>query len=138
MEREIYVPIQGPPSGPPPSKDIFINLGEEKIRELVKVFYEEIESSSIRSMFPETLNESIVKSADFMVQVLGGPPYYNQKYGPPRMRMRHFPFIIDEKARRAWLGCYKKALERVQIPERESKLIWDFLVDFSAWMVNSK
>ena len=138
MEREIYVPIQGPPSGPPPSKDIFINLGEEKIRELVQVFYEEIESSSIRSMFPETLNESIAKSADFMVQVLGGPPYYNQKYGPPRMRMRHFPFIIDEKARRAWLGCYKKALERVQIPERESKLIWDFLVDFSAWMVNSK
>jgi hemoglobin len=138
MEREIYVPPVGPPQGPPPSKEIFIKLGEDKIRELVKLFYDEIETSSIRSMFPESLEESIPKSADFMVQVLGGPPNYVQKYGPPRMRMRHIPFIIDEKARRAWLGCYKKALEKSNIPEPENKMIWDFLVDFSSWMVNTK
>ncbi len=138
MEREIYVPQGGPPQGPPPSKEIFIKLGENKIRELVKLFYDEIETSSIRSMFPESLEESIPKSADFMVQILGGPPYYVQKYGPPRMRMRHIPFIIDEKARRAWLGCYKKALEKSNIPEPENKMIWDFLVDFSSWMVNTK
>ena len=138
MEREIYVPPGGPPSGPPPSREIFNLMGEEKIRELVKIFYEEIESSSIRNMFPESLEESIVKSADFMVQVLGGPPYYTRKFGPPRMRMRHFPFIIDEKARRSWLGCYKKALERVQIQEDTKNQIWEFLVSFSSWMVNSK
>ena len=138
MEREIYVPQGGPPQGPPPSKEIFIKLGENKIRELVKLFYDEIETSSIRSMFPDSLEESIPKSADFMVQILGGPPYYVQKYGPPRMRMRHIPFIIDEKARRAWLGCYKKALEKSNIPEPENKMIWDFLVDFSSWMVNTK
>ena len=138
MEREIYVPQGGPPQGPPPSKEIFNKLGENKIRELVKLFYDEIETSSIRSMFPESLEESIPKSADFMVQILGGPPYYVQKYGPPRMRMRHIPFIIDEKARRAWLGCYKKALEKSNIPEPENKMIWDFLVDFSSWMVNTK
>ena len=50
----------------------------------------------------------------------------------------HIPFIIDEKARRAWLGCYKKALEKSNIPEPENKMIWDFLVDFSSWMVNTK
>ena len=138
MEREIYVPQGGPPQGPPPSKEIFNKLGENKIRELVKLFYDEIETSSIRSMFPESLEESIPKSADFMVQILGGPPYYVQKYGSPRMRMRHIPFIIDEKARRAWLGCYKKALEKSNIPEPENKMIWDFLVDFSSWMVNTK
>ena len=138
MEREIYVPQGGPPQGPPPSKEIFIKLGENKIRELVKLFYDEIETSSIRSMFPESLEESIPKSADFMVQILGGPPNYVQKYCPPRMRMRHIPFIIDEKARRAWLGCYKKALEKSNIPEPENKMIWDFLVDFSSWMVNTK
>ncbi|NBU98853.1 MAG: bacitracin resistance protein BacA [Spirochaetia bacterium] len=138
MEREIYVPPGGPPQGPPPSKEIFLKLGEDKIRELVKLFYDEIETSTIRNMFPESLEESVPKSADFMVQVLGGPSYYVQKYGPPRMRMRHIPFIIDEKARRAWLGCYKKALEKSNIPDPESKMIWDFLVDFSSWMVNTK
>jgi hemoglobin len=138
MEREIYVPPEGPPQGPPLSREIFSKLGEDKIRELVKLFYDEIETSSIRSMFPDSLEESIYKSADFMVQVLGGPSYYVQKYGPPKMRMRHIPFIIDEKARRAWLGCYKKALEKSNIPEPENKMIWDFLVSFSSWMVNTK
>lgn len=138
MEREIYVPPGGPPQGPPPSREIFQKLGEEKIRELVKVFYHEILNSNIRNMFPESVEESIEKSADFMVQVLGGPPYYSQKYGPPRMRMRHIPFVIDEKARRAWLGCYKSALEIVQINDPEKTQIWNFLVDFSGWMVNSK
>ena len=138
MEREIFVPPGGPPQGPPPSKEIFIQMGEEKIRELVKFFYEEIETSSIRSMFPETLEESVVKSADFMVQVFGGPPHYSRNYGPPRMRMRHLPFVIDEKARRSWLGCYKKALERVQIQEDIKNQIWEFLVSFSEWMVNAK
>jgi hemoglobin len=138
MEREIYVPPEGPPQGPPLSREIFTKLGEDKIRELVKLFYDEIETSSIRGMFPESLEESIYKSADFMVQVLGGPSYYVQKYGPPRMRMRHIPFIIDEKARRSWLGCYKKALEKSNIPEPENKMIWEFLVSFSSWMVNTK
>jgi hemoglobin len=138
MEREIYVPPKGPPQGPPPSREIFTKLGEEKIRELVKIFYKEIEDSSIRDMFPESLEESVEKSADFMVQILGGPSYYVQKYGPPRMRMRHIPFVIDEKARRAWLGCYKKALEKANIPELERKMIWEFLSEFSEWMVNSK
>ncbi|MCX7998083.1 MAG: hypothetical protein N3A69_03905 [Leptospiraceae bacterium] len=48
------------------------------------------------------------------------------------------PFIIDEKARRVWLGCYKQALNESDIPEAQKELIWKFLVNFSAWMVNTK
>lgn len=55
MEREIYVPPGGPPQGPPPSKEIFQNLGEDKIRELVKSFYFEILNSNIKNMFPESI-----------------------------------------------------------------------------------
>ena len=87
-------------------------------------------------MFPESLEESISKSTDFMIQVMGGPAYYSRKYGPPRMRARHLPFEIDEKARRVWLGCYRKALDRSEIPEKEKNSIWEFLTEFSAWMVN--
>lgn len=137
MEREIYVPPTGPPQGPPIPPETFQVLGETKIRQLVDVFYSYILNSEIREMFPEgDLKESAEKSADFMVQVLGGPPVYSRKYGPPRMRMRHIPFEIDEKARRAWLGCYKKALEEVEIPEPQKTILWEFLKSFSAWMVN--
>ncbi|MCB1143030.1 MAG: bacitracin resistance protein BacA [Leptospiraceae bacterium] len=137
MERKIYVPPSGPPSGPPLSREIFKTLGEDKIRELVKVFYSLLKDSSIRGMFPENMDESEVKSGDFMIQILGGPAYYVQKYGPPRMRMRHIPFVINEKSRRVWLSCYKKALEMTEIPEKEKEEIWSFLVEFSKWMVNS-
>jgi hemoglobin len=138
MEREIYVPPEGPPQGPPPSREIYSSLGEKKLRELVHSHYNHLKNSTIRDMFPENMDESADKSADFLIQVLGGPPIYSQKYGPPRMRMRHFPFEIDEKARRVWLSCYKQALDDTQIPEKERSEIWKFLVDFSSWMVNTK
>lgn len=138
MEREIYVPPTGPPQEPIIPKETFQILGEDRIRNLVRNFYKKLETSEIRDMFPENMEESAEKSADFMVQVLGGPPLYSMKYGPPRMRARHLPFIIDEKARRVWLGCYRQALNESDIPEEQKELIWKFLVNFSAWMVNTK
>ncbi|MCB1157021.1 MAG: bacitracin resistance protein BacA [Leptospiraceae bacterium] len=138
IQREIYTPPSGLPQVNPLAPEMFQALGEEKIRELVRVFYMHIAKSSIRNMFPEDLLESETKAADFMVQIMGGPSYYMQKNGPARMRMRHFPFEIDEKARRAWLACYKNALSEIEIGEEEKKKIWDFLVSFSSWMVNKK
>jgi hemoglobin len=137
MEREIYTPPGGPPQGPPLNPNLFKNLGEEKIRRLVNFFYKEISESSIRAMYPEDdLALSEEKLADFMVQVMGGPAYYVRKYGPPRMRARHFPFEIDEKARRVWLSCFKKALDSIEIEANDKQELFVFLTNFSAWMVN--
>lgn len=138
MQREIYTPPSGPPSGPIFQKGFIEKVQETEVRNLVEIFYNNILQSEIRTMFPETIEESIEKSADFMVQVMGGRPYYSEKYGHPRMRARHFPFEIDEKARRIWLGCYKKALESSNIGKEEREIIWEFLTNFSAWMVNKK
>ena len=137
MEREIYVPPGGPPQHPPLNPNLFKNLGEEKIRQITAIFYKEIAESPIRSMYPEDdLKLSEEKLADFMVQVLGGPAYYVRKYGPPRMRARHFPFEIDEKARRVWLSSFKNALDSVEMDDTDRKDIFAFLTSFSAWMVN--
>lgn len=137
MEREIYTPPGGPPQHPPLNPNLFRALGEEKVRSLTAIFYKEIAESSIRSMYPEDdLKLSEEKLADFMIQVLGGPAYYVRKYGPPRMRARHFPFEIDEKARRVWLSCFKKALDETEMEDSDRKDIYSFLTSFSAWMVN--
>ncbi|MFB5651055.1 bacitracin resistance protein BacA [Leptospira wolffii] len=135
-DPDIYTPPGGPPPADPKLHSLFSSLGEDKIRNLVSLFYARIPTSPIAWMFPENLEESAVKSADFLVQVLGGPPYYVQKYGPPRMRARHFPFPIDEKARRAWLACYKDALKEWDTDPETKEVLWKFLVDFSGWMVN--
>ncbi|TGK01362.1 bacitracin resistance protein BacA [Leptospira langatensis] len=135
-QPNFYVPPVGPPASNPKLHTLFAILGEAKIRELVSLFYAKIPSSDIAFMFPQDLEESIVKSADFLIQVLGGPSYYVQKYGPPRMRARHLPFPIDEKARRTWLSCYRKAIKEWDAGEEEKEILWKFLEDFSAWMVN--
>ncbi|MCB1141351.1 MAG: bacitracin resistance protein BacA [Leptospiraceae bacterium] len=114
----------------------FEALGEEKIRELVKIFYSYLIQSSLRPMFPDDIQESEIKAADFMIQVMGGPKYYLEKRGPARMRARHLPFAIDEKARKEWMSCYRQALDDIEMSEENKNHIWNFLEEQSRWMVN--
>ena len=80
------------------------------------------------------------RSTAFFVTLLGGPPLYFEKYGPPRMRARHLPFEIDEPARQDWLACFDKILEgadvKYQFPSKYLEGFKDFLKSFSSWMVN--
>ena len=140
MERIVYTPPGGPPQGPGPSSEIYRTMGETNIFRMMLDFYEELEKSEIRRLFPANMEEASRKSALFFVTVLGGPPLYLQKYGPPRMRARHLPFEIDEPARQVWLRCFDKTLEdadvKYKFPPEHLEGFKDFLKSFSAWMVN--
>jgi hemoglobin len=142
MERQIYVPPDGPPPADPRNSEIYAKMGEENIVKMLEDFYLELEKSPIRSMFPGDMREASRKSADFFVFLLGGPPLYQQKHGPPMMRRRHMPFAIDEHARQVWLQCFKKTLEeadkKYNFPMDHMEGFWNFLVKFSGWMVNTK
>ncbi len=142
MNRDIYVPPEGPPQGPGPSPEIYPLMGEENIFKMLSDFYQELGQSSIRPLFPPDLEEASRKSAKFFVQVLGGPPLYVIDLGPPRMRARHMPFKIDEQARQVWLWCFEKTLEgadqKYQFPLQHMAGFKEFLRGFSAWMVNKK
>jgi hemoglobin len=140
MQRVIYTPPGGPPQGPGPSHEIYGIMGEANIFKMISDLYKEIEQSEIRRLFPADMEEASKKSALFFVTLLGGPPLYFQKHGPPRMRARHLPFEIDEKARQVWLGCFDRVLENADLkydfPRRHIEGFKEFLRSFSAWMVN--
>ena len=140
MQRSIYVPPGGPPQGPGPSPEIYQAMGEANIFRMMLDFYKELEQSEIRHLFPPDMEEASKKSALFFIGLLGGPPLYLQKYGPPRMRARHMPFEIDEPARLVWLRCFEKVLDgaetKYSFPARHLEGFKDFLKGFSAWMVN--
>src|SRR6266446_5770810 len=106
MNRVIHTPPGGPPQGPSPNSEIYKSMGEENIFRMMSDFYKELEKSEIRSLFPADMEEASKKSAAFFVTILGGPPLYAQMYSPPRMRARHIPFEIDERARQIWLACF--------------------------------
>jgi hemoglobin len=40
-----------------------------------------------------------------------------ERYGHPRLRMRHFPFSIGERERDEWLWCMDRALDEHPMPE---------------------
>lgn len=139
MDRDIYVPPGGPPQKGL-SPEIYALMGEENIFKMLSDFYKELEKSPIRSLFPPDMEAASQKSAKFFVQVLGGPPLYVIDHGPPRMRARHIPFPIDEKARQVWLECFHRTLEGAEtkyaFPIQHMEGFKEFLRDFSAWMVN--
>lgn len=142
QERQFYVPPEGPPPADPRNQEIYAKMGEDNIFKMLEDFYLELEKSSIRHLFPDDMIQASKKSAEFFVFLLGGPPLYQQKYGPPRMRHRHMPFIIDETARQVWLSCFQKILvnadKKYNFPMDYMTGFWNFLDKFSAWMVNTK
>ncbi len=48
----------------------------------------------------------------------GGPQLYVQKFGHPRLRMRHMPFSIGTAERDQWLWCMNKALDESGLDPR--------------------
>ncbi len=141
MSNEIYVPPGGPPRVPPLSPEIYGRMGEANIFLMIADFYDELEQSTIRGMFPDDMAASAERSAAFFVGLLGGPPLYHTRYGNPMMRARHMPFPIDEAARQEWLACFYRTLDRAvahyDFPAEHLPAFRAFLEGFSGWMVNT-
>lgn len=93
--------------------------GEAGIRQLVKFFYEEMNSNkdvkTIRDMHAPDLTEAEDKLFLFLSGWLGGPSLYIEKFGHPRLRARHLPFSIGIKERDQWLHCMSQALDKMTI-----------------------
>lgn len=46
----------------------------------------------------------------FLSGWFGGPPLFMERFGHPRLRMRHLPFRIGIAERDQWLLCMERAL----------------------------
>jgi hemoglobin len=140
-QGEIYIPPGGPPQNSGPSREIYQSMGEENIFKMMEDFYQELEKSSLRPLFPADMVAASQKSAAFFVGLLGGPPLYHQRYGSPMMRARHLAFPIDEAARQEWLACFERvlaqAVQKYNFPAEHLEGFRTFLRDFSGWMVNT-
>jgi hemoglobin len=85
--------------------------GEPAVRDLIDRFYGLVENDpELRPVYPENLEPGKEKLTLFFIQWLGGPPAYSQLYGHPRLRRRHFPFLIGELEAGRWLRNMRKAM----------------------------
>lgn len=105
--------------------------GEEAIRRLVERFYQLMtelpQAQTIRAMHEADLGPAKERLFMFLSGWLGGPQLYAERFGHPRLRQKHLPFAIDEKARDAWMACMVQALEeQVGDPELRKQLTASF------------
>lgn len=79
---------------------------------VVERFYELVEADAEqRSIYPEDLTPGKEKLKLFFEQWMGGEARYSELYGHPRLRIRHFPFVIDELAAGRWLRYMRQAMK---------------------------
>jgi len=102
----------------PDTRTFYERIGGEKpLRRLVQRFYQHMdelaEAKPIRAMHAPDLGSAQDKLFMFLSGWMGGPSLYMEKFGHPRLRMRHMPFAIDESARDQWMLCMKLALDEV-------------------------
>ncbi|MCB4744101.1 MAG: globin [Sulfurovum sp.] len=126
-----------------PNPGFLEEIGEAGMRELLERFYTLLHEGPIKHLFPDTkeeMRQAAQNSADFFIQICGGPKYFNKNRGAPQMGRRHAPFAITPEARLHWLVLFEQALQPLlgEVSDRHLQSFWDYLNVFSLWMVNTQ
>ncbi len=112
--------------------------GREVIERVVDGFYDQVEADEeLRPLFPEDLGPGREKQKWFLEQWLGGEPLYSQRFGHPRLRRRHFPFVITERSAGRWLRHMIQAFRDQGVDEPEIAEIVAVFGPMAKHMVNA-
>lgn len=95
--------------------------GEAPVRKLVESFYDAMDEHEPELAALHQLEEGRVSRATrdrfalFLIGWLGGPQHYMERFGHPRLRMRHGHVPIDSRMRDAWLRSMQRALDAQEL-----------------------
>jgi hemoglobin len=114
--------------------------GEAAVRALADRFYDlmDIEPGyrELRAVHGNTLVDARDKLFWFLCGWLGGPSHYTERFGHPRLRMRHMPFAIGVLERDQWLACMDQAMREHDLdPALRERLNQSFFKT-ADWMRN--
>jgi hemoglobin len=103
--------------------------GEPTFRALVARFYAGVrEDPILRPMYPaDDWEGAETRLRMFLEQYWGGPRTYSEDRGHPRLRMRHAPFAVDDKARDAWLSHMRDAVDSLELSAEQDATLWGYL-----------
>ena len=114
--------------------------GEARVRALVDRFYDlmDLEPSYrvLRASHGNTLSAARDKLFWFLCGWLGGPDHYQQRFGHPRLRMRHMPFSIGIEERDQWLACMAQAMTETGVDPVLRERLQQSFFQTADWMRN--
>lgn len=115
--------------------------GEVRVRALVDRFYDlmDIEPgfAELRAIHGSTLDDARDKLFWFLCGWLGGPSHYEDRFGHPRLRMRHMPFAIGIRERDQWLACMDQAMGENGVPDDLRTHLRESFFRTADWMRNT-
>jgi hemoglobin len=119
--------------------EIYGQIGEDGFARLVAAFYRQVPSDDILgAMYPaDDLPGAEERLKDFLVGRFGGPPRYMEQRGHPRLRMRHMPFKLDQRARDRWVQLMDRALDETKLPTESEDLLRGFFHHMSTFLMNT-
>ncbi len=114
--------------------------GEERVRALTDRFYDlmdlEPTYKELRAAHGTELTQAREKLFMFLCGWLGGPSYYTDQFGHPRLRMRHMPFAIGIKERDQWVACMDQAMTETHVPIELRERLKNSFFQTADWMRN--
>lgn len=118
--------------------DIYAAIGSEGIERFVRAFYQQVPQDDILGpMYPEDdLQGAEERLRMFLIFRFGGPQDYLQHRGHPKLRLRHAPFTVDQRARDRWVRLMDNALEKSQLKPDATQVIQAFLSHIATFLIN--
>jgi hemoglobin len=114
--------------------------GEPAIHSLVERFYDLMDLepgyAALRAAHGPDLASAREKLNWFLCGWMGGPQHYQERFGHPRLRMRHMPFKIDILERDQWLACMSQAMGEVAVHEGLRTRLQESFFQTADWMRN--
>ncbi|MEY2783428.1 MAG: Group 2 hemoglobin YjbI [Pseudomonadota bacterium] len=114
--------------------------GEPQVRALVDRFYDLMDLEpgyqALRDAHGSTLQDARDKLFWFLCGWLGGPEHYTERFGHPRLRMRHMPFSIGASERDQWLACMDQAMQETQVDSVLRERLNESFFKTADWMRN--
>ena len=115
--------------------------GEAKVKALVDRFYDLMDLETgyreLRAAHGTELERARQNLFWFLCGWLGGPQHYTDRFGHPRLRMRHMPFKIGIQERDQWLACMDQAMGETGVPEELRVRLRDSFFQTADWMRNT-
>ncbi len=95
----------------------------------------------LRAVHGNTLENARQRLFWYLCGWLGGPPYYTDRFGHPRLRARHLPqqiggHSIGIQERDQWLACMDDAMGQVGVHEALRAHLRQVFFDTADWMRN--
>jgi len=114
--------------------------GEATFRDLVDRFYAGVAGDPVlRPLYPK--DPQMFAAANehlrlFLIQYWGGPTWYSEQRGHPRLRMRHMPFAIGRAERDAWMAHMRDAVHAIDAPEAVRGAFLEYFESAATAMMN--